>query len=102
MPDNPPEGLTHYRLLAGPDDDSFCRRVSDALALGHHLYGSPVAAFDGERVIVGQALLCQPRPLSGWSSSARERRRTPRMHASIPLSRASSPEDSGGVGGVFA
>ena len=57
MSDNPPDGLPHYRLLTGPDDDSFCRRVSDAIALGYHLYGSPVATFDGERVIVGQALL---------------------------------------------
>ncbi|HWE59765.1 MAG TPA: DUF1737 domain-containing protein [Solirubrobacteraceae bacterium] len=62
MPEEPPDGLPAYRLLTGPDDDSFCRRVSDALALGHHLYGSPVVAFDGERVIVGQALLW-----SAWS-----------------------------------
>jgi hypothetical protein len=57
MPDDPPDGLPRYRLLTGPDDDSFCRRVSDALALGYQPYGSPVATFDGERVIVGQALL---------------------------------------------
>jgi hypothetical protein len=35
----------------------FCHRVSGALALGYQLYGSPVATFNGERVIVGQALL---------------------------------------------
>lgn len=46
-----------YRLLTGPDDDAFCRRVSEALALGYDLYGSPAATFDGERVIVAQALL---------------------------------------------
>ena len=49
--------LPVYRLLTGPDDDTFCERVSAALALGYELYGSPTSTFDGERVIVGQALL---------------------------------------------
>jgi hypothetical protein len=65
MPEDPPDGLPRYRLLTGADDDSFCRRVSDALALGYHLYGSPVATFDGQRVIVGQALL--------WPASSAQR-----------------------------
>ena len=30
-----------YRLLTGPDDPSFCRRVSEALDDGYELYGSP-------------------------------------------------------------
>jgi len=55
--EEPPDGLPRYRLLTGPDDDSFCRRVSDALALGYYLYGSPTATFDGKRVVVGQALV---------------------------------------------
>ena len=33
----PPDGLPAHRLLTGPDDASFCRRVSDALALGYRL-----------------------------------------------------------------
>jgi hypothetical protein len=49
--------LPVYRLLTGTDDDAFCRRVSEALALGYELYGSPTSTFDGERVIVGQALV---------------------------------------------
>ena len=53
----PPDGLPTYRLLTGPDDASFCRRVSEALALGYELYGSPAAAFNGENVIVAQAVL---------------------------------------------
>jgi hypothetical protein len=57
MSENPPDGLPRYRLLTGPDDDSFCHRVSEALALGYRLHGSPVAIFDGKQVIVGQALL---------------------------------------------
>ena len=48
--------LPVYRILTGPDDDAFCERVSAALALGYELYGSPTSTFDGERVIVGQAL----------------------------------------------
>lgn len=52
-----PDDLPIYRLLTGPDDDSFCRRVSEALALGYVLYGSPAATFDGKRVIVAQALI---------------------------------------------
>jgi hypothetical protein len=46
-----------YRLLTGTDDDAFCHRISDALALGYQLYGSPTSTFDGERVIVGQAVI---------------------------------------------
>jgi hypothetical protein len=54
---NPPDGLPTYRLLTGIDDAAFCRRVSDALALGYELYGSPAATFDGQNVIVAQALV---------------------------------------------
>lgn len=53
----PPDGLPVYRLLTGPDDAAFCRRVSEALALGYELYGSPAATHDGTRVIVAQAVL---------------------------------------------
>ena len=53
----PPQGLPIYRLLTGPDDAAFCRRVSEALALGYRLYGSPAATFNGTQVIVAQALL---------------------------------------------
>jgi hypothetical protein len=53
----PPNGLPTYRILTGPDDDAFCHRVSEALALGYQLYGSPAATFDGEKVIVAQALI---------------------------------------------
>ena len=52
-----PNDLPVYRLLTGPDDDSFCRRVSEALSLGYVLYGSPAATFDGKRVIVAQAVV---------------------------------------------
>lgn len=52
----PPDGLPRYRMLTGPDDEGFCRRVSAALDLGYELYGSPAMTFDGAHVIVGQAL----------------------------------------------
>lgn len=55
--DQPPEDLPRYRLLTGPDDDAFCHRVSDALGMGYVLHGSPAATFDGERVVVAQAVV---------------------------------------------
>jgi hypothetical protein len=57
MTDQPPEGLPRYRLLTGPDDAKFCHRVSEALVLGYRIHGSPAATFDGNQVIVAQALL---------------------------------------------
>lgn len=57
MTDQPPEGLPRYRLLTGPDDAKFCHRVSEALELGYRLHGSPAATFDGDQVVVAQALL---------------------------------------------
>ncbi|MFB9158416.1 DUF1737 domain-containing protein [Chromobacterium violaceum] len=35
----PPDGLPAYRLLTGPDDSAFCKRVSEALAQGYRLHG---------------------------------------------------------------
>jgi hypothetical protein len=58
----PPDGLPLYRVLTGPDDAAFCHRVSEAIALGYRLYGPPALAFDGEHVIVGQALLWSAQP----------------------------------------
>lgn len=53
----PPDGLPVYRVLTGPDDASFCHRVSEAIALGYRLHGGPAVTTDGERVIVAQAVL---------------------------------------------
>ena len=40
-----------YRFLTGPDDASFCQRISDALADGYVLYGNPVMVVsDGQRI----------------------------------------------------
>ena len=43
-----PEDRPIYRLLTGKDDRSFCERVSEALAEGWLLYGSPTLAWDKE------------------------------------------------------
>ena len=53
----PPDGMPAYRVLTGPDDAAFCRRVSDVLALGYQLHGGPAVTFNEERVIVAQAVL---------------------------------------------
>jgi hypothetical protein len=56
MADKTPERPA-YRVLTGPDDRAFCERVSAALADGYVLHGAPSVTFDGERVIVAQAVV---------------------------------------------
>jgi hypothetical protein len=46
-----------YRVLTGPDDDTFCHRVSEALDLGYELHGGPAISSTGETVVVAQALV---------------------------------------------
>jgi hypothetical protein len=46
-----------YRLLTGPDDRTFCERISAALDEGYELHGGPAVTFDGERVVVAQAVV---------------------------------------------
>jgi hypothetical protein len=46
-----------YRLLTGPDDRSFCEKVSRALADGYMLYGAPALAVDGDRVVCAPAVI---------------------------------------------
>lgn len=48
-----------YRVLTGPDDRSFCERVSAALDEGYCLHGGPALTFDGQRVVVAQALVLE-------------------------------------------
>jgi hypothetical protein len=52
-----PEERLRYRVLTGPDDRSFCERVSQALAEGYRLHGGPALTFDGSRVVVAQAVV---------------------------------------------
>jgi hypothetical protein len=53
----PPNDLPVYRLLTGPDDAAFCKRVSEAIEMGYLLYGAPAATFDGTKVVVAQAII---------------------------------------------
>jgi len=49
--------LPRYRVLTGVDDDAFCHRVSEALSLGYRLFEGPSVTFDGDRVVVAQAVV---------------------------------------------
>jgi hypothetical protein len=44
-------------VLTGPDDATFCWRVSEALDLGYVLHGGPAVAFGDGRAIVAQAVV---------------------------------------------
>lgn len=48
-----------FRYFTGPDDVSFCERVTAALNAGWELYGNPTLTYNDEqkRVICGQALV---------------------------------------------
>jgi len=54
-----PQDLPTYRLITGPDDATFCHRVSEALELGYELYGSPSVAYNSDKneVIAAQAVI---------------------------------------------
>ncbi len=52
-----PDARLRYRLLTGPDDASFCERVSDALADGYELYGSPSITNTPDGVVAAQAIV---------------------------------------------
>jgi hypothetical protein len=48
-----------YRYLTGPDDASFCHRITEVLNRGWQLYGSPTLTYDIEKkqVVCGQAII---------------------------------------------
>jgi hypothetical protein len=48
-----------YRFLSGPDDSSFCHKVTAALNKGWLIHGSPTYAFDAETKTMrcGQAVV---------------------------------------------
>lgn len=52
-----PEGKPRYRCITGTDDADFDRRVSEVLAEGYVLHGSPSVSSDGQRVVVAQAVV---------------------------------------------
>ena len=48
-----------YRLLTGPDDSTFCHKVTEALNKGWALHGSPTYAYDAANGVMrcGQAVV---------------------------------------------
>lgn len=46
-----------YKFLTGPDDVTFCMRVTEALNNGWQLHGGPALTFNGVSVIAGQAVV---------------------------------------------
>ena len=46
-----------YRFLTGPDDASFCRRVTEALQNGWSLYGDPQLTHTDKGTYCGQAIV---------------------------------------------
>ena len=61
-----------YRMLTGPDDAAFCKRVSAALNAGWELHGAPALTFDAVkgRVINGQAIVKEV-PDVAWSDEVK-------------------------------
>ena len=46
-----------YRLLTGPSDASFCDRVSEAIADGYVVYGSPSITDTPDGIVCAQAVI---------------------------------------------
>ena len=48
-----------YRFLTGPDNSTFCHKVTAALDKGWHLFGSPTFSFhaDTRTMMCGQAVV---------------------------------------------
>lgn len=51
------EKIETYKMITGKDDSSFCKRITELLAEGYELYGSPTMSFNGTDIIVGQAVI---------------------------------------------
>lgn len=51
--------MRRYRFLTGPDNRSFCDRITEALNDGWELYGDPQLTFDAQKgsVVCGQAII---------------------------------------------
>lgn len=58
-----PQLTEKYKLVTGNDDAEFCKRITKLLGEGYELYGSPSMAFNGEHMVVAQAVIKQETPL---------------------------------------
>jgi hypothetical protein len=54
-----PQQTETYKLVTGKDDSEFCYRITKLLSEGYELYGSPSMAFNGEHMVVAQAVIKQ-------------------------------------------
>ncbi|MEH6453391.1 MAG: DUF1737 domain-containing protein [Psychromonas sp.] len=54
-----PQVKEKYKLISGKDDAEFCARITQLLEQGYELYGSPALAFNGEHMVVAQAVVKQ-------------------------------------------
>ncbi|MFT6986780.1 MAG: hypothetical protein ACJAT7_002624 [Psychromonas sp.] len=52
-----PQVKEKYKLITGKDDADFCARVTKLLGEGYELYGSPALSFNGEHMVVAQAVV---------------------------------------------
>ena len=57
-----PDFTKTYKLLTGIDNSEFCAKVRLHLDNGYALHGSPVMAFNGKDIIVGQAVVLKKLP----------------------------------------
>lgn len=55
--DSAPDFTKPYKMLTGIDNSEFCSKVGLHLENGYELYGSPAMSFNGENIIVGQAVV---------------------------------------------
>lgn len=54
-----PQAKSTYKLITGKDNEDFCQRITDLLNQGYELYGSPALSFNGEHMVVAQAVIKQ-------------------------------------------
>ena len=52
-----PNSNESYKLITGKDNADFCKRITQLLEEGYELYGSPTMSFNGEHMVVGQAVI---------------------------------------------
>jgi hypothetical protein len=66
-----PDDRPIYRLLTGKDDRAFCERVSEAIAQGWRLHGSPTMCWEPVEgyMKVGQALIWPVADLPTFATS---------------------------------
>ena len=57
-----PDFTKRYKMLTGIDNSEFCAKVRLHLDNGYALHGSPVMAFNGKDIIVGQAVVLKKAP----------------------------------------